>query len=92
MPTSPSGVAGSQVAQHPNIFPELLRTLFEIVLFEECSNQWSLSRPMLSLVLINGNMYNDMKVGTAMPTNCSCVFPFNDLAIVYIHITYSLSI
>ncbi|GIL63010.1 hypothetical protein Vafri_17171 [Volvox africanus] len=51
------------VAQHPNIFPELLRTLFEIVLFEECSNQWSLSRPMLALVLINGSMYNDIKAG-----------------------------
>ncbi|KXZ55001.1 hypothetical protein GPECTOR_3g165 [Gonium pectorale] len=51
------------VAQHPTIFPEMLRTLFEIVLFEECSNQWSLSRPMLALVLINSGGYAEMKAG-----------------------------
>lgn len=34
-------------------FAQILKTLFEIVLFEDCSNQWSLSRPMLSLILIN---------------------------------------
>lgn len=39
--------------QRPELLPTLLTTLFEIVLFEECSNQWSLSRPMLSLILIN---------------------------------------
>jgi hypothetical protein len=39
--------------QRPDVFPALLTTLFEIVLFEECSNQWSLSRPMLSLILVN---------------------------------------
>ncbi|THU47492.1 hypothetical protein C4D60_Mb09t16100 [Musa balbisiana] len=32
---------------------EILRTLFEIILFEDCGNQWSLSRPMLSLILLN---------------------------------------
>ncbi|EFJ44129.1 hypothetical protein VOLCADRAFT_65225 [Volvox carteri f. nagariensis] len=58
-----AGHPETSVAQHPNIFPELLRALFEIVMFEECSNQWSLSRPMLALVLINGSMYNDIKAG-----------------------------
>lgn len=32
---------------------QILKTLFEIVLFEDCGNQWSLSRPMLSLILIS---------------------------------------
>lgn len=32
---------------------KILKTLFEIVLFEDCGNQWSLSRPMLSLILIS---------------------------------------
>jgi len=54
-----------EIAEHaraaPQLFPELLRTLFEVVLFEECSNQWSLSRPMLSLILINEQIYNDLK-------------------------------
>jgi hypothetical protein len=39
--------------QRPELLPTLLTTLFELVLFEECTNQWSLSRPMLSLILLN---------------------------------------
>jgi exportin-7 len=31
-------------------------------MFEECSNQWSLSRPMLPLILINEPVYNSIKV------------------------------
>uniref|UniRef100_A0A7S1SV05 Exportin-7/Ran-binding protein 17 TPR repeats domain-containing protein n=1 Tax=Tetraselmis chuii TaxID=63592 RepID=A0A7S1SV05_9CHLO len=58
-------VAAQNMAEHirlkPNQFPDILRCLFEIVLFEECSNQWSLSRPMLSLILINEPLYNDIK-------------------------------
>lgn len=37
----------------PFVPSQILKTLFEIVLFDDCSNQWSLSRPMLSLILIN---------------------------------------
>jgi exportin-7 len=39
--------------QAPGLLPEILKSLFEIILFEENSNQWSLSRPMLSLILVN---------------------------------------
>ncbi|PON80682.1 hypothetical protein PanWU01x14_002380, partial [Parasponia andersonii] len=31
----------------------ILKTLFEIIIFEDFGNRWSLSRPMLSLILIN---------------------------------------
>ena len=34
-------------------YKQILKTLFEIVLLEDCGNQWSLSRPILSLILIN---------------------------------------
>ena len=47
---------------HPYILPEMLRTLFDIVLFEDCSNQWSLSRPMLSLILVNEQIFSELKV------------------------------
>lgn len=57
---------GEHARATPHLFPELLRTLFEIVLFEECSNQWSLSRPMLSLILVNEQIYNDLKVGRSV--------------------------
>ena len=38
--------------QSPALLPDLLYSLFELVLFDECFNQWSLSRPMLSLILV----------------------------------------
>ncbi|XP_022765661.1 exportin-7-like isoform X4 [Durio zibethinus] len=44
-----------------NISSQILRTLFEIVLFEDCGNQWSLSRPMLSLILISEQIFADLK-------------------------------
>jgi len=48
--------------QRPELLPGLLSSLFEIVLFEECSNQWSLSRPMLSLILVNEQIYSQLQV------------------------------
>ncbi|RAL51924.1 hypothetical protein DM860_010642 [Cuscuta australis] len=46
-----------KLAQHfsdcSNFFLEILKTLFEIVLFEDCGSQLSLYRPMLSLILIS---------------------------------------
>ena len=65
-PTSSSNsTAAAKMTEHmrasPNQFPDILRSLFEIVLFEECSNQWSLSRPMLSLILINEPVYNNIR-------------------------------
>jgi exportin-7 len=57
--------AAQAAARHlgamPHLFPELLRALFEMVLFEDCTNQWSLSRPMLSLILVNEAIFNELK-------------------------------
>ena len=44
---------GEHLRQRPELFPAILTSLFEIALFENCSNQWSLSRPMLALILLN---------------------------------------
>ena len=65
-----SPAAGAEaLVQHivaqPSLFPDMLRTLFDIVLFEDCSNQWSLSRPMLSLILVNENIYGELKMQIA---------------------------
>ncbi|XAR54505.1 hypothetical protein NMG60_11029657 [Bertholletia excelsa] len=62
---APTSAASINLARHisecPTLFTEILKTLFEIVLFEDCSNQWSLSRPMLSLILIGDQIYSDLK-------------------------------
>ena len=63
--TDASPPAAQAAARHlaalPQLWPELLRTLFEMVLFEDCANQWSLSRPMLSLILVNEGILNELK-------------------------------
>lgn len=65
--------AARQLAVHvgasPDLFPKILRTLFEIILFEDCTNQWSLSRPMLSLILMNEGLFQQLKeaLGATLP-------------------------
>lgn len=62
-PTSPAPLnMVKHITECPTLFPEILKSLFEIVLFEDCANQWSLSRPMLSLILINEQHFNELKV------------------------------
>ncbi|XP_027114232.1 exportin-7 isoform X1 [Coffea eugenioides] len=61
-PTSPAAVSlARHVSECPTMFPEILKTLFEIVLFEDLGNQWSLSRPMISLILVNEQILTDLK-------------------------------
>jgi len=60
-PPPPAQALSRHMAERPNLFPDILKLLFEIVLFEDCANQWSLSRPMLSLILVNEQIFNDLK-------------------------------
>ncbi|GLT76401.1 hypothetical protein SLA2020_480630 [Shorea laevis] len=61
-PTSPAAInLARHIADCPSLFPQILKTLFELVLFDESGNQWSLSRPMLSLILINEQIFADLK-------------------------------
>ncbi|CAL8462392.1 g1925 [Coccomyxa elongata] len=59
-PAAPQAFA-EHLRQRPELLPTLLTTLFEIVLFEDCSNQWSLSRPMLALILVNEQIYTALR-------------------------------
>ena len=52
---------GEHLRQCPELLPQILSTLFEVVLFESCNNQWSMSRPMLSLILLNEQIYHELK-------------------------------
>lgn len=52
---------GEHLPRCPDLLPQILTTLFEIVLFEECANQWSMSRPMLSLILLNEQIYSKLQ-------------------------------
>jgi exportin-7 len=39
--------------QQPQVFQQLLTTVVNIIIFEDCRNQWSMSRPLLGLILLN---------------------------------------
>lgn len=38
---------------HLGVFRQILQTVLNIIIFEECRNQWSMSRPLLGLILLN---------------------------------------
>ena len=42
---------------HPEILQQMLSTVLNIVMFEECRNQWSMSRPLLGLILLNEEVF-----------------------------------
>lgn len=39
--------------QHPEILQQMLSTVLNVIMFEDCRNQWSMSRPLLGLILLN---------------------------------------
>lgn len=38
---------------YPEILHQILSTVLNIIMFEDCKNQWSMSRPLLGLILLN---------------------------------------
>lgn len=39
--------------REPHVFQQVLRNVINIIVFEDCRNQWSMSRPLLGLILLN---------------------------------------
>jgi exportin-7 len=39
--------------QQVQVFQQVLTTVINIIVFEDCRNQWSMSRPLLGLILLN---------------------------------------
>lgn len=61
-PPSPASVnLARHIGEYPNLFPQILKTLFEIMLFEDAGNQWSLSRPILSLIMTSEQMFSELR-------------------------------
>lgn len=46
---------------HPEILQQMLSTNLNIVIFEDCRNQWSMSRPLLGLILLNEEYFNQLR-------------------------------
>ncbi|OXA43995.1 Exportin-7 [Folsomia candida] len=49
------------VEQHPEILQQMLATVLNIVMFEDCRNQWSMSRPLLGLILLNEEYFGQLR-------------------------------
>lgn len=57
---------------------QMLSTVLNIIIFEDCRNQWSMSRPLLGLILLNEKVNGGVAVAGASPPHafvtrlCSC--------------------
>lgn len=51
----------AHVSQSPALFSECLRIIFSMICHVDCANQWSLSRPLLSLILTNEEAFVRLK-------------------------------
>ncbi|XP_039282073.1 exportin-7 isoform X2 [Nilaparvata lugens] len=46
---------------HPEILQQMLSTVLNVIMFEDCRNQWSMSRPLLGLILLNEEYFNQLR-------------------------------
>ena len=46
---------------HPEILQQMLSTILNIIMFEDCRNQWSMSRPLLGLILLNEEYFQSLR-------------------------------
>lgn len=46
---------------HPELLQQMLSTILNIIMFEDCRNQWSMSRPLLGLVLLNEDYFQQLR-------------------------------
>lgn len=59
---APSGDMFLKVLEmHPEILQQILSTVLNVIMFEDCRNQWSMSRPLLGLILLNEDYFNQMR-------------------------------
>ncbi|XP_048459896.1 ran-binding protein 17-like [Rhincodon typus] len=47
--------------QNPEILQQMLSILMNCIIFEDCRNQWSMSRPLLGLILLNDKYFSELR-------------------------------
>merc|ERR1712062_71365 len=53
----------------PEILQQMLQTVLNIIMFEDCRNQWSMSRPLLGLILLNEDYFQQLRDQIAQTQN-----------------------
>ena len=61
VPTSGSETCLKVLEIQPEILQQMLSTILNIIMFEDCRNQWSMSRPLLGLILLNEEYFNQLR-------------------------------
>jgi len=49
------------IKMRPEILQQMLQTVLNIIMFEDCRNQWSMSRPLLGLILLNEDYFQQLR-------------------------------
>ncbi|XP_042089597.1 ran-binding protein 17 isoform X6 [Ovis aries] len=49
--------------QNPEVLQQMTSVLMNTIVFEDCRNQWSVSRPLLGLVLLNEKYFGELRAG-----------------------------
>merc|ERR1712142_1334861 len=49
------------IKMRPEILQQMLQTVLNIIMFEDCRNQWSMSRPLLGLILLNEDYFQNLR-------------------------------
>ncbi|XP_059589432.1 ran-binding protein 17 isoform X2 [Alligator mississippiensis] len=47
--------------QNPEVLPQMMSILMNTIIFEDCRNQWSVSRPLLGLILLNEKYFSELR-------------------------------
>ncbi|XP_023702744.1 exportin-7 isoform X3 [Cryptotermes secundus] len=58
---TPSDMFLQVLELHPEILQQILSTVLNVIMFEDCRNQWSMSRPLLGLILLNEEYFNQLR-------------------------------
>ncbi|XP_075622532.1 ran-binding protein 17 isoform X3 [Balearica regulorum gibbericeps] len=57
--------------QNPEVLQQMMSILMNTIIFEDCRNQWSVSRPLLGLILLNEKYFGELRATliTSQPDN-----------------------
>nr|XP_021527902.1 ran-binding protein 17 [Aotus nancymaae] len=47
--------------QNPDVLQQTMSVLMNTIVFEDCRNQWSVSRPLLGLILLNEKYFSELR-------------------------------
>ncbi|XP_077908518.1 ran-binding protein 17 isoform X5 [Ictidomys tridecemlineatus] len=47
--------------QNPDVLQQMMSVLMNTIVFEDCRNQWSVSRPLLGLILLNEKHFSELR-------------------------------